>query len=137
MGASIGCVSEEPRLDWANATVSEAHQSLTVPFADALPDGWETQFKSLLKRRIPNGRAETWGRVDLVEWSQVVKVDDVAEDSVDDLKAALDSLVDQANRNLRGQREQLDEQRAQQGREQQERQERTSRMQDRFRGSTG
>jgi hypothetical protein len=135
MGASITCVPEA-RLDWAKANVSDVDQTLTVPFGDALPDGWGAEFKSLATRREAEIRDAPWGRIDLVEWNQIVQVDDVPEDSVDDLKASLERLVDQANRNLRGQRERLEEQRAQEGREQQERQQRTSRMQDRFRGST-
>jgi hypothetical protein len=128
-------VPEEPRLDWAKATVSDVDQTLTVPFADTLPDGWGTEFKSLARRRAPEIRNASWGRLDLVEWNQVVQVADVPEDSVEALKASLDRLVDQANHNLRGQRERLEEQRAQEGREQQERQERAGRMQDRFRGN--
>ena len=136
MGASIACVPEEPRLDWAKANVDDVDQTLTVPFGEALPDGWGTEFKSLVRRRAAEIRDAPWGRIDLIEWNQIVQVDDVAEDSVDDLKASLERLVDQANRNLRGQREQLEERRAQEGREQQERQKRTGRMQDRFRGSS-
>jgi hypothetical protein len=136
MGASIACVSEEARLDWAKANVSDVDQTLTVPFDDALPDGWGTEFKLLATRRAAESRNAPWGRIDLVEWKQIVQVDDVPEDSVDDLKASLERLIDQANRNLRDQRERLEAQRAQEGRDQQERQERTGRMQDRFRGST-
>lgn len=134
MGASIACVPEEAKLDWAKANVSDVDQTLTVPFGDALPDGWGTEFKSLARRRAAAIGDAPWGRIDLVEWNQIVQVDDVAEGSVDDLKASLERLVDQANRNLRGQRERLKEQGAQEEREQQERQERTGRMQDRFRG---
>jgi hypothetical protein len=127
-------VPEEARLDWAKANVRDVDQTLTVPFADALPDGWGTEFKSLATRRAGEARDAPWGRIDLVEWNQIVQVDNVPEGSVDALKARLELLVDEANRNFRGQRERLEEQRAQEGRDQQERQERTARMQDRFRG---
>jgi hypothetical protein len=127
---------EAPRLDWAKAKVSEVDQALTVPFADALPDGWETEFKSLVRRRAAEIRDAACGRIDLVEWNQTLQVEHVPENSVDDLKVSLDSMVDDANRDWLHHSEELEEQRAQQGREQQERQERTGRMQDRFRGST-
>ena len=127
-------MSEEPRLDWAKANVSEVDQTLTVPFSDPLPDGWGTEFQSLARRRASEIGDTTWGRIDMVEWNQTLRVNDVPEDSVDDLKMSLDSMVDQANRNLLRQSEQLEEQRTQEGRELQQRQERTRRMQDRFRG---
>jgi hypothetical protein len=134
VSASIACVPEEARLDWAKANVGDVDQTLTVPFADALPDGWGTEFKSLANRRAAEIRDAPWGRIDLVEWNQILRVDDVPEDRVDDMKMSLDRMVDQANRNLLRQSKQLEEQRAQEGRKQQERQDRTSRMQDRFRG---
>lgn len=130
MSPRIGDVSGEPKLNWDSAQVGE-YRDLTVGFTAPLPDSWQDEFRSAAELRNRETRGP-WGPIGM-QFNDLVHVRGVDPASVTDLKADLDSLVDQVTARL-AQRQQQDEvHKRRQEDEAATREETAKRMQDEFR----
>jgi hypothetical protein len=87
--------AQQPSLDWASASVDDA--TLTVPVAGEVPPGWIKRVKRVVERLERAGSG--WGAVKVTK--KQLRVDAVTTGSQDDLHHFLESVVLQANTDLR------------------------------------
>jgi hypothetical protein len=85
----------ESALDWSSASVDDGR--LTVPVVGDVPNGWTKRVKRVVERlERPGSR---WGAVKVT--TKVVRVDGVAPGAESDLHHFLESVILQANTDLR------------------------------------
>ena len=90
---------QESALDWSSASVDDGR--LTVPVIGDVPTGWTKRVKRVVERlERPGSR---WGAVKVT--TKEVRVDDVAPGAEHDLHHFLESVVLQANTDLRDDQE--------------------------------
>ena len=89
----------ESALDWSSASVDDGR--VTVPVIGDVPTGWTKRVKRVVERlERPGSR---WGAVRVT--TKEVRVDDVAPGAEPDLHHFLESVVLQANTDLRDDQE--------------------------------
>jgi hypothetical protein len=90
---------QESALDWSSASVDDGR--VTVPVIGDVPTGWTKRVKRVVERlERPGSR---WGAVRVT--TKEVRVDDVAPGAEPDLHHFLESVVLQANTDLRDDQE--------------------------------
>jgi hypothetical protein len=86
---------DEAALDWSSASVDDGR--LTVAVVGDVPRGWVKRVEHISERLQKTG--SSWGRLKVTKTQ--VQVDDVTADAAPDLHHFLESVVLQANTDLR------------------------------------
>jgi hypothetical protein len=86
---------QDTALDWSSASVDDGR--LTVPVIGDVPTGWTKRVKRIVERLDHSG--SSWGAVSVTKTR--VRVDAVAAGAANDLHHFLESVVLQANADLR------------------------------------
>ncbi|MFL5900080.1 MAG: hypothetical protein ACJ75S_02630 [Solirubrobacterales bacterium] len=81
-------------IEWSAARVND-EGSLSVPLRGEWDDDWNASFSEALGHRMRETRGGVWGEVSLIRDAVIVK--GVESDSVDALRAFLESIVANAN----------------------------------------